>query len=204
MTITDDDDSCILMILLFARPISFTPIQIPPRERAFELRANCTLPTDVTIWATRGHGHKFMKSIYFEHFPVSRVKKYDLSNQTVAEPSTINTMESSERRRIGVIKKFDYDFQPVHYIDKEGGYIVQKGDVLRTHCIYNTEQNDEIVYGGASTLDEMCINYIFYYSTLDRLKDNRKEKRIKSYGSFFSCIDWNTFETERLEKSPFE
>ena len=105
---------------------------------------------------------------------------------------------------IGVIKEFDYDFQPVQYVDKEGGYNFQKGDVLRTHCIYNTEQHDEVVYGGASTLDEMCINYIFYYSTADRLRDdNRKEKKMKSYGSFFSCIDWKSYETERLDEAPF-
>ena len=73
--------------------------------------------------------------------------------------------------------------------------------MLRTHCIYNTEGNNGTIYGGPSTLDEMCINYIFYYAPVGELVND--DVRISSR-SFYTCIDWDSYVTRELDQNPFE
>lgn len=98
-------------------PIGWRAIRVPPGHDAFEIRADCYMKEDeTTIFATRAHGHLNMASAYLE--------KVENTNSTT----------------FGVVKRFDYNYQPAVYVDGDG-FKARKGDVIRAHCIYNTKNN---------------------------------------------------------------
>lgn len=105
------------------RPISFDPIAIPPNKYAFELQSDCSVPMDVIIWATRGHGHLYLRSIYFEHIRAAGQSQPNRSGST---------------DNLGVVETFDYDFQPVRYIEEDGGHLVRQ---VRYHLELMTHLN---------------------------------------------------------------
>ena len=133
--------------------------------------SECRAKQDMTIWASRGHGHLTMRSMYMEHFGAD-----------------------GGARRFGVIPRFDYNYQPVSYVDG-GAVAVGEGDLIRSHCIFNTEGRTRAVSGGESTSDEMCINYVFFYPLLP-------EVDWESPGAVGSCIDWDAVVEGELERNP--
>ena len=41
--------------------------------------------------------------------------------------------------------------------------VLQPGDDLIFNCLYNTVGRDHFTYGGISTHEEMCLNFLYYY-----------------------------------------
>ena len=164
-------------------PVAFSPIAVPPGIKAFEMKADCHVPEPITIWATRGHGHLNMASLYVEHY-----RPQNTSTTPTATSATDDGLELVHR--FGKIRQFDYEYQPVSYTGEMKGIDVARGDTLRSFCIFNTEDKTSWVYGGASTFDEMCVNYLFYYPAI-RANDGR-------------CIDWTTYKTKDIGENPFE
>mmetsp|Transcript_12195 Transcript_12195/g.32484 ORF Transcript_12195/g.32484 Transcript_12195/m.32484 type:complete len:659 (+) Transcript_12195:793-2769(+) len=57
---------------------------------------------------------------------------------------------------------WDNGFQGVEAIP-DGEFVIQPGDMLQTHCYFNTSARTKEVTFGTGTLNEMCMNFIFYY-----------------------------------------
>ena len=125
----------------------WVPIIIPPQESAFTITSDCLFPETTRVFATRAHGHLHMTSGYVEHLPSVLKEKSDAWQ---------------EARSFGVVNQFDYNYQPAKFVEG-GGLIIEQGDLVRAHCIYNTEDSDSLIIGGPATTQEMCIHYLFHY-----------------------------------------
>ncbi len=54
---------------------------------------------------------------------------------------------------------FRFDDQEFAALDA----VVEPGDELVTHCVYDSTSRTEPTYGGGATTDEMCLNYLLYH-----------------------------------------
>ena len=184
-------------------PLGFSPIAVPPGMKAYEMKADCHVPEPITIWATRGHGHLNMASLYIEQRREQSKNELRgggagriVSATGARTPVSVGGVDEKGLElvhRFAKIRQFDYNYQPVSYTGGNG-INVESGDTLRSFCIFNTEDRSDTVFGGASTFDEMCINYVFYYPAI--LDDRGR--------SVPSCIDWKTFRSTDLGENPFE
>ena len=43
------------------------------------------------------------------------------------------------------------------------GSVIQPGDLVENHCVYDSTERTEPTYGGLGTFDEMCWNEMMYY-----------------------------------------
>ena len=57
---------------------------------------------------------------------------------------------------------FDFGIQYVEPLDA----VVEPGDELVTHCVYDSSDRDAPTLGGDGSEDEMCLNYLFHYPAL--------------------------------------
>ncbi len=55
----------------------------------------------------------------------------------------------------------DQGFEPVDAT-------IMAGDELVTHCVYDSTSRTEPTYGGESTQDEMCLNFLLYYPAVEQ------------------------------------
>uniref|UniRef100_A0A8D2LCD1 Dopamine beta-hydroxylase n=1 Tax=Varanus komodoensis TaxID=61221 RepID=A0A8D2LCD1_VARKO len=120
----------------------YTPVMaIPPGESHFYLTGYCTdkctqmaLPPDgIHIFASQLHTH--------------------LTGRRV---ETVLSREGKEQEIVNA----DAHYSPHFQVDT---FVHQQGDVLRTTCMYNTEDRTQATVGGFGIMEEMCVNYIHYY-----------------------------------------
>jgi len=118
--------------------------EIPPGEEAYDIEGQCQssctnkLTDNITLFAYAFHGHNFLKKIS------SSFKKSDGSQDF----SWIENDYSFDHQRIYILD------QPIQ---------VNKGFQATTTCTYNTIGETEPVKSGATTSEEMCYNFVFYY-----------------------------------------
>eukprot|EP00058_Branchiostoma_floridae_P026476 XP_002611967.1 hypothetical protein BRAFLDRAFT_91852 [Branchiostoma floridae] len=60
---------------------------------------------------------------------------------------------------------YDFNLQHIRMLDEE--VTVRKGDMITTECTYNSEDNNQAVYGGLGTNNEMCQSTLFYYPRMN-------------------------------------
>ncbi|XP_065055869.1 DBH-like monooxygenase protein 1 [Rhopilema esculentum] len=60
---------------------------------------------------------------------------------------------------------YDFDYQQTHLLRKEITF--KAGDELINYCRYNSIGRKNATFGGESTVDEMCLNFIMYYPNVD-------------------------------------
>ncbi len=58
-----------------------------------------------------------------------------------------------------------YDFNYQYFSNLEGTTL-QRGDLLKLTCIYDTQSSSATVYGGEKTSEEMCLYFFVYYPKL--------------------------------------
>ena len=58
---------------------------------------------------------------------------------------------------------FDFNYQ--YFSDLEG-HTLQRGDLLKLTCVYDTQSSPTTVYGGEKTSEEMCLYFFVYYPKL--------------------------------------
>ncbi|XP_069506559.1 putative DBH-like monooxygenase protein 2 [Ambystoma mexicanum] len=56
---------------------------------------------------------------------------------------------------------YDFDLQATRYLPNVT--TVQMGDELMVECTYNTMDRSNITFGGLSTMEEMCLGFLYYY-----------------------------------------
>ncbi|XP_028637873.1 DBH-like monooxygenase protein 2 [Grammomys surdaster] len=66
-----------------------------------------------------------------------------------------------------VCKDFSYDFNLQESRDLPHPVVIKPGDELLTECHYQTLDRDFMTFGGASTINEMCLVFFFYYPRIN-------------------------------------
>ena len=119
-------------------------IEIPPGEPAYKHIADC-LPNQtsqmlngpITVIGSMLHAHD-----------IGSVLWTDVYRQT---------------EYVGELNRDDpFSFATQNYkaIDN---FIIQPGDLVENHCVYDSTERTEPTFGGLGTLDEMCWNEVMYY-----------------------------------------
>ncbi|CAI5794030.1 dopamine beta-hydroxylase [Podarcis lilfordi] len=125
----------------------YTPVMaIPPGETHFHLTGYCTdkctqlalPPSGIHIFASQLHTHLTGRSV-----------------------ETVLSREGREEEIVNMDKHYSPHFQEIRMLKKI--VTVFPGDVLRTTCMYNTEDRTKATVGGFGIMEEMCVNYIHYY-----------------------------------------
>ncbi|XP_039268984.2 DBH-like monooxygenase protein 1 homolog [Styela clava] len=66
---------------------------------------------------------------------------------------------------IAMDNNYDFNYQDSRALHPP--VVVKNTDSFQMECVYNTENRDTITEGGLSTMQEMCLSYVFYYPKLD-------------------------------------
>ncbi|EDL13566.1 DBH-like monooxygenase protein 2 precursor [Mus musculus] len=66
-----------------------------------------------------------------------------------------------------VCKDFSYDFNLQESRDLPHPVVIKPGDELLIECHYQTLDRDFMTFGGASTINEMCLIFFFYYPRIN-------------------------------------
>jgi dopamine beta-monooxygenase len=93
------------------------------------------------------HGHYRATNLFLEHY---NLESNTLSNITVEVP-------------------YHYDSQKL--VPFTPPIVIKRGDSLRMHCQYNTENDKETIRGGWGTDDEMCLGTIDYYPKINMVSN---------------------------------
>ncbi|OCT71180.1 hypothetical protein XELAEV_18034157mg [Xenopus laevis] len=62
---------------------------------------------------------------------------------------------------LGQDNSYDFGFQQIRYFPE--AITIKMGDQIVVECTGNTMDRDSVTYGGPSSLNEMCLGFIFYY-----------------------------------------
>ncbi|XP_061459950.1 dopamine beta-hydroxylase [Rhineura floridana] len=125
----------------------YTPgMAIPPGESHFYLTGYCTdkctqlalPPSGIHIFASQLHTHLTGRSV-----------------------ETVLSRGGREVEIVNIDRHYSPHFQEIRMLKKVVS--VLPGDVLRTTCVYNTEDRTQATVGGFGIMEEMCVNYIHYY-----------------------------------------
>ncbi|XP_070569758.1 DBH-like monooxygenase protein 1 homolog [Ptychodera flava] len=119
---------------------------IPPRLTSFTTVGFCSGDclaeglngTSITIFASLLHAHLAGRGVRTRHI-----------------------RNGEEQAVVAADDTYDFNFQEMRYLPDP--VVVQPGDELITECSYNTEGRSSMTYGGLSTLEEMCLNFVYYY-----------------------------------------
>ncbi|CAJ0927448.1 unnamed protein product, partial [Mesorhabditis belari] len=163
-------------------------MSIPPQQRAFPLTAFCPsactklYPDEgINIFGSQLHAHltgrKLWTSIYRKGVKIGEINR---DNHYSPHWQHIQKLEPSIR--------------------------VRRGDVLMTTCVHETIDRKSTTFGGYSIIDEMCVNYLYYYpqsvvnvckssvnnDTLARFFQlNGVPSSIKLISERYDSIEWN-------------
>lgn len=129
-------------------------IYIPPNEPAHEHVASCSpsftealFDAPLNVVGTWLHAHNRGSVLWGEVIPGSGGAPFELGR---ADP-------------------YMFDYQTVELAPE--GTVLNPGDEVRTHCVFDNSGNSNPVYGGAATADEMCVNFVLYYPKSDQLDE---------------------------------
>ncbi|VDP78310.1 unnamed protein product, partial [Echinostoma caproni] len=119
---------------------------IPPGQSRFDLRGYCDgqctrlsfPPEGIVVFASQLHTHQTGTKVVTYHMRGSERLK-DLHRDNHYSPH----------------------FQEIRLIDELTR--VKPGDTLITQCTHDTTKKTHVLFGGLSKVNEMCLNYIFYY-----------------------------------------
>lgn len=62
---------------------------------------------------------------------------------------------------LGREENYNYELQYSRFFDEEK--TIMHGDMVSSTCVFNTMDNTEPAYGGLSSQEEMCVNFVLVY-----------------------------------------
>ncbi|KAM3913327.1 putative DBH-like monooxygenase protein 2 [Leptodactylus fuscus] len=141
------NDCGVLMAGIFTFPIQF----IPPRTQEFRNYGLCNthlmddilgapIP-DLTVTTFLLHGHLTARGVRIMHF----------RNGTLIGS-------------LGEDKKYDFNFQQVRNLPRK--VTIKAGDQILVECTAETLDREGVTFGGPSSMNEMCVGFLFYYPVL--------------------------------------
>ncbi|CAH8874731.1 unnamed protein product [Trichobilharzia szidati] len=145
---------------------------IPPRQSQFTLIGYCdTQCTDVSL--PKPNGIFVFASQLHTHATGIKVVTHHLRNGT----------------RLPDLNRDNYyspHFQEIRQLYEQ--VQIKPGDSLITACTYNTNEREQVTFGGLGIRDEMCLNYIFYYPKVN-LELCKSDVTRESLHSFLKTVD---------------
>ncbi|XP_063289885.1 putative DBH-like monooxygenase protein 2 [Pelobates fuscus] len=143
-----EHDSAILMVGVFTFPLQF----IPPGSKNFRNYGICDtslIPEvlgkpvgDLTVTTFLLHAHLTARGIRVMHY----------RNDTLIGS-------------LGEDNKYDFTLQQIRNLP--GTVTVKMGDKIMVECTGNTMDREGTTYGGPSTMNEMCIGFLFYHPVIE-------------------------------------
>lgn len=136
---------------------------IPPGEQSYYFSGRCSVDIDMDA-APDG----LTVTDYFPHmhYRGRRLWSEILGEAASGENSLRKFAEVGKRPlgTLGNIDNFDSELNLGYKMkDSESKRKLNKGDLLATTCIFNTEDVTGPTRGGFGTYDEMCINFVMFY-----------------------------------------
>lgn len=120
---------------------------IPPQSPSHALTNICPseatikLPHPIYFYSFYPHMHLYGRSLYTEHYRCGK---------KIGEIGRIN----------------DYEFNNQQQYLLPSPIKVLPGDFLKTTCVYDSTGVNETITGGEETTDEMCINFLSFYPSI--------------------------------------
>ncbi|XP_069057605.1 DBH-like monooxygenase protein 2 [Pleurodeles waltl] len=140
-----EHDAGIIQYGVFTFPIHF----IPPGAEAYKTYGLCHTDAfhevngnhveDMHIISYLNHGHLTVRGIRVLHY----------RNGTF-----LGSLEDDNG--------YDFRLQEIRHF-KEDILTIKVGDVIVVECTQNTVDRETVTFGGTSTLNEMCLSFLFYY-----------------------------------------
>lgn len=123
---------------------------IPPKASAFRVSGYCSgectqvsLPRNgITVFASQLHTHL-----------------------TGMQAFTRIIKKNGDVVVLNIDRHYSPHFQEIRLLSEP--VRVERGDMILHTCIYNTENRDNMTFGGYGISDEMCVNYMHYYPRSD-------------------------------------
>ena len=136
--------------------------QIPPGEQSYYFSARCSLDIDTDL-APEG----LTVTDYFPHMHYrgrrlwTEILGEAASGESAPMSSKFAEVGESPFGTLGSIDNFDSELNLGYQLKTdERNRKLQRGDLLATTCIFNTEGVTGPTRGGFGTYDEMCINFV--------------------------------------------
>uniref|UniRef100_A0A8D2H8Y2 Putative DBH-like monooxygenase protein 2 n=1 Tax=Urocitellus parryii TaxID=9999 RepID=A0A8D2H8Y2_UROPR len=137
-------DMGVLQLGVFTFPIHF----IPPGAESFMSYGLC-------------------KTEKFEEMngtPVADIQVFGYLLHTHLAGQAVQAVQYRNGTQLQTICKDDsYDFNLQETRDLPHRVVIKPGDELLIECRYQTLDRDSVIFGGPSTLNEMCLVFLFYY-----------------------------------------
>uniref|UniRef100_I3M6X8 Putative DBH-like monooxygenase protein 2 n=1 Tax=Ictidomys tridecemlineatus TaxID=43179 RepID=I3M6X8_ICTTR len=137
-------DMGVLQLGVFTFPIHF----IPPGAESFMSYGLC-------------------KTEKFEEMngtPVADIQVFGYLLHTHLAGQALQAVQYRNGTQLQTICKDDsYDFNLQETRDLPHRVVIKPGDELLIECRYQTLDRDSVIFGGPSTLNEMCLVFLFYY-----------------------------------------
>ncbi|XP_027824193.3 putative DBH-like monooxygenase protein 2 [Ovis aries] len=137
-------DMGILQLGVFTFPIHF----IPPSAESFRSYGLC----------------KTEKFEEMNRAPVPDIQVFGYLLHTHLAGRALQAVQYRNGTQLRVICKDDaYDFNLQETRDLPYRVVIKPGDELLVECRYQTLDRDSLTFGGPSTINEMCLVFLFYY-----------------------------------------
>ncbi|CAJ0566476.1 unnamed protein product, partial [Mesorhabditis spiculigera] len=180
-------------VLLIGTPAMSKSMVIPPGQRGFAFKGLC--PKQCT-----------------ENLPPTGIKVFGSELHAHASATKLWATIEREGKAIGDLARLD-PFVPAdrHLQLFDPPITIMPGDVLTTVCQYETTNRNETTFSGPGHSNEMCINFLLYYPTvevgycfsepnneaLDEFFDRGKQVNATDP---FANFTWTDGEARRLER----
>lgn len=132
-------------------------ISLPPNTKEVEIAGSCspdktaTLTQDLTIFAVSHLTRLYGRLAWLEEWEPSGV------SSTLAFTNLVGSTWT------------EVAYEPSVMMSASAA-IVEPGDMLTTHCIYDTTSTNSTVVGGNGIFDELCWTWIWYYPQVNAIK----------------------------------
>uniref|UniRef100_A0A1I7U4N9 DOMON domain-containing protein n=1 Tax=Caenorhabditis tropicalis TaxID=1561998 RepID=A0A1I7U4N9_9PELO len=122
---------------------------VPPNQKAWAMNGYCpsqctkNLPEEgINIFASQMHAHLTGRKLW--------------------------TTQYRNGVQIGDINRDEHYSPHWQHLQQLRPFVrVMPGDTLVTTCVYDTRKRSKVTFGGYGIVDEMCVNYIYYYPASD-------------------------------------
>ncbi|CAH3166161.1 unnamed protein product [Porites evermanni] len=159
-------------------------MMIPPKQKEWKTIGYCAAPCTEKVSRLpfsaleksplQGHKIKIFAALLHTHYAGRKVHVHHIRN-------------GKELKEIVYDNHYDFNFQEYQMLKEE--VEVFPGDEFIVACTYDTEDRNQVTFGGLQTLDEMCLAFLMYYPSANFTKCASVSK--DAANRFFSKYAWN-------------
>ncbi|KAH3694939.1 hypothetical protein DPMN_082384 [Dreissena polymorpha] len=125
------------------------------------------IPPGLDVFISSGYCTERCISEAFKQSNVQEVKAFSLMQHSHLIGRAIKTRHfrnGTELKPLAYEPAYDFNFQEFRSFPKE--IPIRPGDSFTVECTYDSSNRQRPTFGGFSTLDEMCLAYLYFYPAL--------------------------------------